>query len=401
MTGFCSPTRLCVLLILALLSLQTVAAREVWLMTYGTGDLIEERFGHNALWVRDPVRDIDAIYNFGFFDFDQPNFYQNYLFGRMMYFAVARDPGEELGYYEWRDREVRAQRLNLSDAQMDRLTEWLQIQVSPENREFRYDYYFNNCSNRVRDGLDYALDGWLQETTNQLRAEQNFREHTRRLIQSSPLLYLGIHTGLGRAVDQPRSVWDAMFLPEVVAEQATVLQVRNEQGGLEPFVLEDRVLIESSRPLPPANAETNWLLFGLLGLITALLIAAPLVLFTVNGWSLLPYRVWLLLSSLAGGVLLFLWLFTEHEAAWRNENLLLLNPLAILLWRARPGLPARASAALIATGLALAIALKFFEGAQWNYDLMLWWLPAQLAALGAWFVVIRKREELIRNLASK
>ena len=361
-------------------------AQQVWLMTYGTGDLIEERFGHNALWVRDPSNGIDHIYNFGFFDFDQPDFYKNYLFGRMQYFAVARDPAEELSYYEWRDREVRAQQLNLSNEQMARLIDWLTLQVSPAQREFDYDYYFNNCSNRVRDALDFALNGWLKQTTSQIEAKQNFRQHTRRLIQSSPLLYLGIHTGLGRATDRERSVWEAMFLPEVVAEQLVNLQVRTPDGTLEPLVLNDQILIESTRSAPPDHAETSWQLFAVLGLITAALIIVPATLCSSSGWGLLAFRAWLLTSFLAGSGLLFLWLLTEHQAAWRNENLLLLNPLMIALWRARDGRWVKACAVLCGMSVILALALKFFNGAQWNYDLMLWWIPSQLAALGVWWL---------------
>lgn len=374
----------CILLLL-LLQTYPVSAKEVWLMTYGTGDLIEERFGHNALWVRDPTRGIDAIYNFGFFDFDQPGFYQNYLFGRMMYYAVARDPADELGYYQWRDREVLAQRLNLSDDQVDRLSDWLEVQVSPENRNFRYDYYFNNCSNRIRDALDHALDGGLRSQTESVPAEQNLREHTRRLIQDSPLLYLGIHAGLGRSVDQPRSIWEAMFLPEVVARQ--IREVNNPLVGEagEPMVLEERILYVSSRSEPAVMPQTSWFIFVLMGLITAALVLLPTVFLGPSAISLLPFRLWLLTSALAGAVLLFLWLFTEHQAAWRNENLLLLNPLVLGLWRARFGGLANTCAGFVAVGLLLSVLLKFFDGAQWNYDLMLWWLPAQMAVLYTWY----------------
>lgn len=380
------------LLFSLLMNAHETSAKEVWLMTYGTGDLIEERFGHNALWVRDPSRGIDAIYNFGFFDFDQPNFYKNYLFGRMMYYAIARDPADELGYYQWRDREVLAQRLNLSDRQIDRLTDWLEIQVAPENRNFRYDYYFNNCSNRIRDALDYALEGGLRQQTESIPAGQNLREHTRRLIQSSPWLYLGIHTGLGRSVDQPRSVWEAMFLPEVVARQVRNVQVSTENGMQAPLVLEERVLYESSREPAPAVAQTNWLLFALFGIATAAFMLAPIALGQTSGWALLPFRLWLVLSSIAGLVLLFLWLFTEHRAAWWNENLLLLNPLLIGLWRAHGSRIEMICAGLVALGLVAALALKALPGAQWNYDLMLWWLPASLAALWVWH-----RARAVRN----
>ena len=157
------------IVIVLLLLAPPVWAQQAWLMTYGTAERVEEQFGHNAIWIRDAERGIDQVYNFGFFDFDKPGFYTEYLFGEMVYFALARSPSEELSYYRWRDRSVRAQLLNLDTETVRRLTDWLEARVQPETRDFRYDYYFNNCSNRVRDALDFALGGHWPSTRNRCR----------------------------------------------------------------------------------------------------------------------------------------------------------------------------------------------------------------------------------------
>jgi len=197
------------------------AEPQTWLMTYGTAERVEEQFGHNAIWIRDPEQGVDQVYNFGFFDFDKPGFYREFVFGEMIYFALARSPEEELGYYRWRDREVRAQLLNLTPAQTRRLSDWLEARIQPETRNFAYDYYFYNCSNRVRDALDFALDGALAEFAATRSGRLSFRDHTRRMLADDPLLYLGTLTGLGRPADRPRTLWEEMFLPEVVAESVS------------------------------------------------------------------------------------------------------------------------------------------------------------------------------------
>ena len=373
------------IVIVLLLLAPPVWAQQAWLMTYGTAERVEEQFGHNAIWIRDAERGIDQVYNFGFFDFDKPGFYTEYLFGEMVYFALARSPSEELSYYRWRDRSVRAQLLNLDTETVRRLTDWLEARVQPETRDFRYDYYFNNCSNRVRDALDFALGGALAEYSKPLPASADFRTHTRRLVQDDLPLYLGIEAGLGRMADRPRSVWEEMFLPDVVAETVAGMRITTPEGERLPLVIDDRMLYESTRDQTPARPDFHAPAFLALGLLSVLLIVLPALLFNSRLPALIGARGWIVVSALGGGMLLFLWLFTAHEAAWRNENLLLLNPLALLLWRFRGGTVERAAALMMAAGMFGAFVLKLFPGAQWNYDMMIWLVPAQIALLWVWY----------------
>ncbi|MCA1780457.1 MAG: DUF4105 domain-containing protein [Xanthomonadaceae bacterium] len=374
----------CLVFILVLFA-PSVWSQQAWLMTYGTAERIEEQFGHNAIWIRDAARGIDQVYNFGFFDFDKPGFYKEYLFGEMVYFALARSPEDELSYYRWRDRGVRAQLLNLTPVQIRRLTDWLEAGVQPETRDFRYDYYFNNCSNRVRDGLDHALDGLLGAHSKTRPAGHNFRQHTRRLIEDDPLFYLGIQAGLGRMADRPRTLWEEMFLPEVVAETVAGLSITTADGLREPLVIEDRMLYQSTRVEPPAKPHFPALGMIALAAFSMMLIVLPRLVFQHRILRLFGARAWILFAAVAGAVLLFLWLATAHEAAWRNENLLLLNPALLLLWRFGNGPIERLAALLVAAGLVSAVLLKLLPGAQWNYDLMLWLVPAQVALLWVWY----------------
>ena len=366
------------------------AEPQTWLMTYGTAERVEEQFGHNAIWIRDPEQGVDQVYNFGFFDFDKPGFYREFVFGEMIYFALARSPEEELGYYRWRDREVRAQLLNLTPAQTRRLSDWLEARIQPETRNFAYDYYFYNCSNRVRDALDFALDGALAEFARTRSGRLSFRDHTRRMLADDPLLYLGTLAGLGRPADRPRTLWEEMFLPEVVAESVSVIEIRNDQGEAVPLVLVDTRLYESTRAPDPRTPEPAWglgLAIAFAGI--ALLLLPALLLPSRPVMALFGARVWILLVTVSGGLLAFLWLATDHQAAWRNENLLLLNPLVLLLIRFRGGRVEQGAAFLVVAGLAVALLLKLLPGAQWNHELLLGLIPVQLALLWVWYREIR------------
>ncbi len=360
------------------------SAREAWLMTYGPAERVEELFGHNAIWIHDPNAGIDAIYNFGFFDFEQQSFFRNFAFGRMVYFAAAQSPAAELGYYMARDRSILAQRLDLEPAQFDHLVELLEQAVAPAHRDFRYDYFFNNCSTRVRDVLDEVLDGALRESGEARPAGLNFRGHVRRLTESRLWLYLGIHVGLGPLADRSRTAWEEMFLPEAVSEVMRRIARVDAQGNLVPVVASEQWLYTSSRPPAPEKPRFRAIGFGLAGALAAVLLVLPVVLSGATTWALLPYRLWLLCGFVAGVILWFLWLFTEHQAAWGNENLLIFNPLMIALLRPHPSRLQRWTAGLLLAGVLLAPVLKLLATSQWNHDLLLWLVPVQAAALLTW-----------------
>ena len=154
---------------------------------------------------------------------------------------------------------------------------------------------------------------------------------------------------------------------------------------------DDRMLYESTRDEPPPRPDFQAAAFLALGFASVLLIVLPAVFFRSRLLALMGARCWIIVSVLGGGMLLFLWLFTAHQAAWRNENLLLLNPMALLLWRFRGGRVERAAAPIMAAGLLAAFVLKLFPGAQWNYDVMIWLVPAQLALLWVWYREMRKK----------
>jgi len=153
---------ICLLLSLALVSTHVkaqTANTEVWLVTYGPGEIYWQRFGHNAIWIRDEGLGLDHVFNFGFFDFEQESFLWHFLQGRLLYFSAAQPAQSEFSQYINENRSIRAQRLALTSGQALELADYLVREVQPENRDYLYDYYLNNCSTRVRDALDLALAG--------------------------------------------------------------------------------------------------------------------------------------------------------------------------------------------------------------------------------------------------
>jgi hypothetical protein len=120
------------------------------------------------------------VFNFGFFDFAQKGFLQNFLRGRLLYFVAAQPAQQEFSQYINENRSIRVQRLALAPEQALKLADFLVNEAQPANRDYLYDYYWNNCSTRVRDALDSALGEsaqslWLDG------GRMNMRDQTRRL----------------------------------------------------------------------------------------------------------------------------------------------------------------------------------------------------------------------------
>jgi len=352
-------------------------APEVWLVSYGPGEVYWQRFGHNAIWVRAPALGLDHVFNFGFFDFRQESFFLRFLQGRMLYFSAARPASEELAGYIDENRSIRAQRLAVSERQAMDLATYLLDEVRPENRDYLYDYYTNNCATRVRDALDRTLGGALQRRFADTQAPQTWRDHTRRLTAADFWLYLGLEIVLGAPVDRPIDRWEEMFIPAVLAD--ALADVEAPPGGdfAGPLVREDVMLFESTLQPPPPEPRAWWprYLLAALGAVFAAWLLARLG----PAWlSQLLARGWLGLGGVAGLAMLFFWFGTDHVVASLNLNLLVFSPL--WLW---PALFRSASGrtTLLVGGLsALALAMPFLPPWQYSFDVLAAFLPLNLAA---------------------
>jgi len=205
----------------------------------------------------------------------------------------------------------------------------------PEHRRYRYDYYTDNCSTRVRDVLDRALGGTLKQQLSGRSRGNSWRSESVRLAWPAPWMAFGFHLGLGGVADRPLSRWDEAFIPMRLRE--SLREARLPDGR--PLVKSEEQLLPHHLPLPPEE-EPRWRMPALLvGLALAVAVTwlggrKPRLLAALA----LPF--WLF-AGLAGALMAFLWCGTEHYAAHGNENLLLLSPLALGLlpggWRSARG----------------------------------------------------------------
>ena len=359
---------------------------EVYLVTYGPGDVYWERFGHDAIELRDSVSGEAINFNYGVFDFNEKNFFLNFARGRMHYLMDAEPTDGEEAWYVQVGRSITRQRLALTPQQAGALRDFLFWNLRPENAGYPYDYYIDNCTTRVRDALDQALGGVLKAHLAAQAGGMTYRQQTDRLMSGQPWLMLLLDLGLGPYADQPMTAWSESFLPYELQTNLRGIRVPDGHGGTQPLVQDEQLLSPNRLAVPPAQAPDLRLPLGAAGLAFAVLLAitarrARLV-------HALLATLYLLVAGLVGLLLLGLWTLTSHHSAWANANLLLFSPLAFLLlravWRTRRGLtPTRFANGVLILQLAavlVAVLLHLLPGnVQQNQPWILFALPVWLA----------------------
>jgi Domain of unknown function (DUF4105) len=322
--------RLVFILALSLISLGTFSQAlklsdqaEISIITCGPDpNELYSAFGHSAVRVVDPANGIDYAFNYGVFDFDQPNFYLNFARGRNYYMLAVYDYADFERAYKRDGRFIHEQVLQLTTKQQEKVLNFLMWNALPENRIYRYDYYHDNCATRIRDILVDQLGNELVMDSSFFNPTHSFRQKTDEYLDPLPWGDLGIDICLGLPIDRTMYANEYMFLPDYIEAFVDKMQVKSDSGWVA-LVKEKRITNEAT--VKAWNSLIHpWAAF--------LILLAIITTISVFDWRQKKLSRWfdMILFGLVGlvGLLLFvLWLFTNHYDAARNFNLLWAFPL--------------------------------------------------------------------------
>ena len=305
------------------------STRPVLLLTIGQGDEVFEKFGHNSIAIWDDEAGQPLVYNWGMFDFAQPNFIGRFLSGDTKYWMEPFSIPFTMNQYEQLNRTVTAQELNLTPSQKVALGALLKTNAREANKYYRYDYYRDNCSTRARDAIDVVTGGALKRAMTAQPGEGSYRWHTRRLLAYDTPLYLGAELVLGVDADAPLTGWQEAFLPQRFSEALMRIDLPAAEGlPARPLVAPIDTLYRAQRDAEPHEVGYKTGLAAGVGAALGLL----LLLLTRSGkvGAAIALGVWGLLSALIGCVLLGMWFFTKHAFMANNPGVALLNPVWIV-----------------------------------------------------------------------
>jgi len=327
---------------------------QISVLTFGPGDAVFERFGHNALRVRDFLTGADLAYNWGMFSFDEPRFLARFLSGDTRYWVEAFPTSWLLEVYAAQDRESIEQVLALDPAEAEMLARAAAEHATPENRYYRYDYFRDNCSTRVRDALDTVLGGALARRFQATTTEWTYRSEAVRLATPDRWAQAGIDVALGPRADVPMTAWEAMYVPMRLRDFLREVRRPDGSGTAVPLVRLERTLYTARRA--PEASTAQGLSLGPMGPLAAVwfLLLVPVSAAARRrrrGVAAVAVGLWCTVTGLVGLILLGMWLGSAHVFWYRNLTMLLASPIALALaWPAARGVWRGAAGRWVRTG---------------------------------------------------
>lgn len=291
---------------------------EVSILTAGPGNELFETFGHSAIRVKDPVLKMDYVFNYGVFDFNQPNFYSNFAQGRLEYFLGVSRFDRFVEIYRKDKRWMKEQILELTVDEKNIVFNFLRNNAQPENAFYLYDPYFDNCSTKLRDITEDLL-----ATKSELSGSYTEEGLTLRKLMNRELPWntwgsFGINLALGTKLDQKISYEDYMYLPDYLYLSFKDAK-KIEDGVSKPLVKKEVVILDFKEE----KFQLSWLnpafVLSLLLLITIVITFRDMKRSKNSKW--LDFSI-MLTTGLIGVLIVFLWFFTDHKTTPNNFNIL-------------------------------------------------------------------------------
>jgi len=303
-------------------------------LTIGPGSSLSDSFGHSAIRVQDKSKNYDLVFNYGVYDFNDPNFYSNFIKGYLNYSLGVSYYKDFKSSYISNNRSIKEQVLLLPDVLNKKIADRLIFNSKPENKNYRYDYFSNNCSTIIKDIIDESLIDYDYENDYivEKKGKNTYRNLIYENINKNSWGSLGIDICLGSYIDQEIDVKKNTFLPEYLFEYL------NSSYYKHPDLSNKIKLVKKNNFINYENKEfqnlnSNNLFYS--PLFIFIIISSFLLFLSSRDLNNKVIHLILqsthIITSAIGFLLLFLWFFTDHFTSAYNYNLLWANPLNIIL----------------------------------------------------------------------
>lgn len=293
---------------------------QIYILTVAPGTELYSQFGHSALLVEDVNANLRVVYNYGVFDFRVDNFYLKFLRGQLPYQIGKGDLGSQLAGWRYENRDVKAQLLNLSKEDKQAIFDYLEVNYRPENRNYFYKFFYDNCSTRLSDVLKAVKKDSLRFDET-LHADSTYREWIDKYsrLNHNDWADFGMDLALGIPADQKANAAGAFFLPDNLFDGLNKAEIYKE-GRWQPLVsmVEPSLLF-----IDPAKGESS--------LLTPLIVTSLLlVIYLIYGYIMIRTKnetfvlehIFSVFFSFVSSVLLLLWVATDHGVTGQNLNII-------------------------------------------------------------------------------
>lgn len=295
---------------------------EISVLTIAPGASLNDAFGHSGFRVKDTTG-LDVVFNYGVYDFEAPYFYLKFAQGKLDYLIGANYFKDFYNNYVEENRSIEEQVLNLSQKEKQALYNFLLNNYKPENRRYKYDFFYDNCATKIKDVVLLNVSQPVTFNNPKDYEPKTFRTLIQDHLEWNSWGSLGIDIALGAIIDKQAAPEEQMFLPENIARYFEVATV----GSNRPLVESQEVIFQEQ---DAPQAKDFWSPLVVLGILSVLILWI-----TYLDYRKLKRSKWLdvILFGATGFIgifLLLLWFATDHTATANNYNLLWASP--INLW---------------------------------------------------------------------
>lgn len=304
---------------------------DFYLLTVGVGEPIYTRFGHTILQLHDKESNRTYNFNWGIFSFEEGNFPWKFFVGSLNYHLGVSSTSQVMTTYrDYEKRKVWKDKINLTNTQKAQLVEKIYENLRPENRNYSYHHFFDNCVTRVRDLLSVITHDNIEQNFANKKSKKLYREYVKENLNSPMFVGFFLSILMNKLIDQEMSLWDEMFYPEKMRELLLDFPAFDDQGQVIPGVnlLSDSdVIIEG--PSYPSSTLNLYQLINIFGLILLVFMGVSIakkpvdhilhrVSIRLSGLCLI---IWGLFSTALGIIMTLAWLFSNHKDIVHNANL--------------------------------------------------------------------------------
>lgn len=298
----------------------------VYVISCEPGEVIYEKFGHSAIRIIDPVKNIDLIFHWGLYSFDEPNFVANFVKGNLLYEMGVCDSKYFFKGYIERDSYIYSTKINYTYDEKIMLWEKLWENYKPENRKYCYNFIYDNCATRVYDNIMNVVTEHYSSMYNEQRlSKTTYRTIINEYLDNSPWYKLGINLIISSEADSkitPIQIRTFPFYTKSLLESINITR----DGETMPLATQDENVNTSKK-----NPEKHHSSIPVI-LLPILLVIMECVYFAFKK-HYMPYltQITLIFSGLLGLIIFYLSVFSIHPIVQYNYNILWCSPLNLLL----------------------------------------------------------------------
>ena len=298
---------------------------EISLLTCTPGPVAYSMYGHSALRVHNFTANLDLVFNYGVFDYNEDNFVFKFVKGETDYILGAEYAVGFFGRYKDEGAGILEQVLNLSQEECNTLNALLMENLRPENCTYRYNWLYDNCTTRARDVMERAIQGEVRYHAADQHLTARDILHQFNIVDR--WMEFGENFILGYELDRTLSKRQQMFIPSFYAADVDSATILRPDGQVVSLVRETRYPLEQTLPQKSPDFDTPMLIFILLFVFVAVICVFEIRRKQTFKWFDVTLSVCV---GLAGLLVSFLFFFSEHAGVCTNMLVILFNPLAFV-----------------------------------------------------------------------